>query len=64
MNVVDEVIEAYGGLQSVMDEFELQDSQAVYNWRRRGIPYSKVEKIHDDTGIPLAKLMAREATAA
>lgn len=64
-DVVDEVIKAYGGIEMVMTAHNYKDPQGVYNWRYRGIPISKLQKINQDTGIPFDTLLAaRETTAA
>lgn len=56
MTIVDEVIQAYGGISAVKKRFKYTDNAAVYNWKSRGIPKRLLIQIHQDTGISLKKL--------
>lgn len=56
MNIVEEVIDWYGGVKKVQERFEYTEPMAVYNWRRRGLPQDKIADIYIDTGIPLERL--------
>lgn len=58
MDIVDEVITAYGGVKAVQERFGYSKPMAVYNWRSRGIPRDKVADIHVDTGIDIPRLQA------
>lgn len=57
MDIVGEVIKAYGGVQAVRQEFNYKTDQGVYIWRVRGIPKKHVYDIHEKTGIPLKRLL-------
>lgn len=54
--IVEEVIEAYGGIAKVQARFNYTEPMAVYNWRARGLPKQLVADIHLDTGIPIRHL--------
>jgi len=54
--IVNEIIEAYGGVPGVMARFEYMQPMAVYNWRIRGVPLYLIADIHVDTGIPISKI--------
>lgn len=54
--IVDEVIDRYGGIPSIVGRFNFKKPMTVYNWRVRGIPASKIADIHIDTGIELSRL--------
>lgn len=56
MELFDEILQSYGGIQQMQDRFGLKSPQAVYNWRYRGIPKGKLIDIHLDTSIPLSRL--------
>jgi hypothetical protein len=55
--IIDEVIEAYGGVSSAQARFGYSDPRAVYNWRARGIPHRLLPQIHMDTRLPLERLL-------
>tara|TARA_R110002110_G_scaffold415835_1_gene657192 strand:+ start:20862 stop:21071 length:210 start_codon:yes stop_codon:yes gene_type:complete len=55
-DVVDEVIEAYGGIKAVQSRFGYSEPMAVYNWRSRGLPRYLLADIHLDTQIPIERL--------
>lgn len=57
MDIVQEVIDAYGGIKAVQEAFGYTEPMAVYNWRRRGIPRDKIEAVHKKTGIPVERLL-------
>jgi len=54
--IVEQVIDAYGGVPAVQARFEYASPMAVYNWRSRGLPKSLLVEIHLDTNIPLVNL--------
>lgn len=54
--VVDNVIEAYGGIAAIKTRFGYKSDMAVYQWRWRGLPRSLLLDIHVDTGIDLHRL--------
>lgn len=56
MNIVDEVIKAYGGVNAVKERFNYTTVQGVYRWRHRGIPYKHQIDIHREKGFCLDKL--------
>ena len=57
MNIIDKVIDAYGGINEAHKKLGYSKPMGVYNWRSRGIPKSKVAQIHLDTGIPIPELL-------
>lgn len=54
--IIEEVIQAYGGIRAVQIRFGYKEPMAVYNWRSRGIPKSLIADIHIDTGIDIKRL--------
>lgn len=64
MDIVNEVIAAYGGVAAVQKRFGYSKPMAVYNWRSRGLPKDKLAEIHLDTGIPLDRLMSSQPSKA
>lgn len=54
--IVDEVINAYGGVPRVQERFGYSRPMGVYNWRSRGLPRSLLADIHQDTGICIDRL--------
>ena len=58
MDLIQKIIDAYGGVKSVQDQFEYSSPMAIYQWRCRGIPSKAVVPIHLKTGIPLDELQA------
>lgn len=56
MEVVEEVIDAYGGVKAVQERFAYKSSMSVYVWRKRGLPKAHLADIHMDTGIDLKRL--------
>lgn len=54
--IVEEVINAYGGVKAVQARFGYREPMAVYNWRARGIPRTLIADIHVDTGIEIKRL--------
>lgn len=56
-DIVEEVIDAYGGVSAVQDRMKYKDSMCVYNWRIRGLPKAKLADIHIHTGIAIDRLM-------
>lgn len=54
--IVDRVIDAYGGVRKVQVRFGYAEPMAVYNWRSRGLPRYLLAEIHIDTQIPIAEL--------
>lgn len=63
MTIVDEVIKHYGGVRAVQKRFGYTHTMAVYQWRRRGIPTSKLIDVHLDTGIDLRRLQRSKGKA-
>lgn len=59
MNIVEEVIHAYGGIKAVQQRFGYKDRMGVYCWRTRGIPRKLIADIHLDTGIDIKRLNNR-----
>lgn len=57
MDILDEVIKAYGGVQAVQKRFNYASDKGVYHWRRRGIPKKFAYDIHEEKGIPLKRLL-------
>lgn len=57
INVVNKVIEAYGGSRKVQERFGYSTRMTVYIWRKRGIPRARVGEIHLDTKIAIRILM-------
>jgi hypothetical protein len=57
IEVVNRVIEAYGGVKKTQKKFGYSTRMSVYIWRKRGIPASKIGQIHLDTKIPMKVLM-------
>lgn len=56
--IVQQVIDAYGGVEAVMARFGYTERSAVHNWKARGLPKDKIAYIHIDTKIPVEKLLA------
>lgn len=56
--IVNEVIDAYGGVSKTQRRFGFKEPMAVYNWRARGIPVRLIADIHSDTGISIDRLKA------
>ncbi len=56
--IVDEVIDAYGGVDKVQKRFNYSEPMGVYNWRSRGLPKSLIAEIHIDTGIDIQRLQS------
>lgn len=54
--IVDQVIDAYGGVKEVQKRFGYSEPMGVYNWRSRGLPRSLIAEIHMDTKIDIAEL--------
>ncbi len=57
IEVVNRVIEAYGGVKKTQKKFGYSTRMSVYIWRKRGIPAGKIGQIHMDTKIPMKVLM-------
>ncbi len=55
--IVEDVINAYGGVRGVQSRFGYKEPMAVYNWRSRGLPRSLVAEIYVDTGIDMSLLL-------
>ena len=51
--IVDKVIEFYGGAEKASTRFGYSNSMGVYHWKKRGIPTHLLVSIHNDTGIAL-----------
>ncbi len=56
-NLINEIIEKYGGVKAVQTRFSYSEPMGVYNWRNRGIPKSLVAEIHLDTDIEMQRLL-------
>ena len=56
-NIIEEIIDQYGGVKAVQARFSYTEPMAVYNWRSRGIPKSLIAEIHLDTGIEMQRLL-------
>jgi len=54
--IVDRVIDAYGGVKAVQKRFGYSEPMGVYNWRSRGLPRSLIAEIHIDTKIDISEL--------
>ncbi len=54
--IVDKVINAYGGVKAVQERFGYTKPMGVYNWRSRGLPRSLIAEIHLDTKIDISEL--------
>lgn len=55
--IVEEVIDSYGGVTAAQESLKYKDKMCVYNWRIRGLPKSRIVEIHIATGIPLDRLV-------
>ena len=56
MDIVEEVIQALGGVEAARQRYGYSERMGVYNWRSRGIPKRLLIDIHLATGIPLDRL--------
>lgn len=56
MDVVEEVIQAYGGVKGVQDRFGYDSPMSVYVWRTRGVPKTHMLDIHLEKGIDPERL--------
>ena len=56
-SIVDQVIDAYGGISEAQERFGYTEPMGVYNWRFRGIPKSLIADIYIDTGIEVSILL-------
>lgn len=56
VDVVDQVIAAYGGVAATQARFGYTEPMGVYNWRSRGIPTRLLIDIHAETGISIDRL--------
>lgn len=59
--IVDEIIDAYGGVSAVQSRFKYKHPMAVYNWRSRGVPQKLIADIHIDTKIPIDRIISATA---
>lgn len=64
LEMVNQVIDAYGGVPAVQKRFKYKEPMAVYNWRSRGLPKSLLVEIHLDTKISLVLLQTGTSKAA
>jgi len=55
-NIIEQVIEAYGGVSATQARFKYKSPMCVYNWRSRGLPKNRLADIHLDTGIHISLL--------
>lgn len=56
MDTFKAILNSYGGIDAVKDSFGYTDVAAVYNWKYRGIPASKLIDVHFQTGIAIDRL--------
>lgn len=57
MSLAEQVIKHYGGLEATAKHFKYGTVEGVRLWKSRGIPKKFLLRIHDETGIPVKKLL-------
>ena len=56
LKIIDQVIEACGGVEKTQKHFKYSNPTAIYNWRTRGLPRHLIADIYLKTGIPIKRL--------